>query len=92
MGARFAFNCYHHSAQLIVRRVGGSCSVILSEEGVTQGDPLAMILYGLALPPLAKEIREAVPGAMQAWYADDCVMTGEMGPVAESMPCARILP
>ena len=66
MSARFAFNCYHHSAQLIVRRVGGSCSVILSEEGVTQGDPLAMILYGLALAPLAKEIREAVPGAMQA--------------------------
>jgi len=44
-----------------------------------------MILYGLALTPLAKEIREAVSGAMQAWYADDCTMAGETGPVAEGM-------
>ena len=53
-GARFVFNCYRHSVQLIVRRAGGSCYVILSEEGVTQEDPLAMILYGLVLAPLAK--------------------------------------
>ena len=39
-----------------------------------------MILYGLALAPLAKEIREAVLGAMQAWYTDDCAMAGETGP------------
>jgi hypothetical protein len=73
-GSRFAFNCYRHAAQLIVCQTGGPCSVILSEEGVTQGDLLSMILYGLALAPLAQEIREAVPDAMQAWYADDCGM------------------
>jgi hypothetical protein len=44
-----------------------------------------MILYGLALAPLAKEIREAVPGAMQAWYADNCAMAGETVLVAEGM-------
>ena len=84
-GACFAFNCYRHAAQLIVRRAGGQCSVILSEKGVTQGDPLSVILYGLALAPLGKEIRNAVPGAMQAWYADDCAMAGKTGPVAEAM-------
>ena len=84
-GARFAFNCYRHAAQLIVRRAGGQCSVILSEEGVTQGDPLSMILYGLALAPLGKEIRDAVPGAMQAWYADNCTIAGKTGPVAKAM-------
>ena len=85
-GAGFACNCYRHAAQLIVRRAGGACFVISLEEGVTQGDPLSMILYSLALAPLAKEkIREAVPGAMQAWYTDDCTMAGEMGPVAEGM-------
>ena len=52
---------------------------------MTQGDPLSMILYGLALAPLAQEIREAVPDAMQTWYADDCGMAGETGPVAEGM-------
>ena len=84
-GFRFAFNCYRHVAQLIVRRAEGPCSVILSEEGITQGDPLSMILYGLALAPLGKEIRDAVPGAMQAWYADDCAMGGKTGPAAEAM-------
>jgi hypothetical protein len=29
--------------------------------------------------------REAVPGAIQAWYADDCAITGETAPVAEGM-------
>ena len=31
---------------------------ILSEEGVTQGDVLAMILYGLALIPITKELKK----------------------------------
>jgi hypothetical protein len=47
-GARFAFNCYRHSAQLILRRKGRPGYTLLSEEGVTQGNPLSMVLYGLA--------------------------------------------
>ena len=46
-GARFAFNCYRHACILIVCQECKECLVILSEEGVTQGDPLSMILYGL---------------------------------------------
>ena len=55
-GAKFSFNCYRHLAQLLVRRDHGAASVISSSEGVTQGDPLLMILYGLALIPLAKTV------------------------------------
>jgi len=84
-GARFAFNCYRHSAILIVRRKGRACYVILSEEGVTQGDPLSMVLYGLALLPLAEALRTAVPSVVQPWYADDAAMSGPAQGVAEAM-------
>ena len=47
MGARFTMNCYRHAAQLIIRCKDNDgnplgCIIILSAEGVTQGDPLAM--------------------------------------------------
>ncbi len=69
-GTRFAFNCYRHSAQLILRRKGQTGYTLLSREGVTQGDPLSMVLYGLALVPLAATLRQAHPEVVQAWYAD----------------------
>ena len=49
---------------------------ILSKEGVTQGDPLAMALYGIALLPLAELLREEFPEVLQLWYADDAAMKG----------------
>ena len=39
-GSRFAFNCYRHACTLIIRKDDDKCLIILSEEGVTQGDPL----------------------------------------------------
>ncbi|KAL7519315.1 hypothetical protein ACHAWF_000225 [Thalassiosira exigua] len=49
----FAFNCYRHEVRLVCRRPGKPALILLSKEGVTQGDPLAMALYGIALCPLA---------------------------------------
>ena len=49
---------------------------ILSNEGVTQGDPLAMALYGIALLPLTELLRKEFPKVLQPWYADDAAMQG----------------
>ena len=52
-GARFAFNCYTHWAQLLLRHPGKLTLTIPSREGVTQGDPLSMVLHRITLVPLA---------------------------------------
>ena len=83
-GARFSFNCYRHSAQLLLRRRAKDCTIILSREGVTQGDPLSMVLYGLSLTPLADSIRRAVPTVVQPWYADDAAMAGPVSGIRDA--------
>ena len=60
-------NCYRMPARLYV---AGSLE-LSSEEGVTQGDPLAMVMYGLALLPLIRAIRPDDGDGVQSWYADD---------------------
>ena len=75
-GAIFAFNCYKHWAQLLLRQPGELTVPILSKEGVTQGDPLSMVLYGITLAPLAEELRAADPGLLSPFYADDAAFDG----------------
>ena len=77
-GSRFAFNRYRHWGLCLVRdRPGKPAIVIHSKEGVTQGDCFAMSLYGTALLPLARKMRDAVPTALQPWFADDSGSAGE---------------
>jgi len=84
-GSRFAFNCYRHAAQLVIRRNGRPCSIILSQEGVTQGDPISMVIYGVALMPLTETVRAAQPDILQAWYADDSSFGGMAPAIAAAM-------
>ena len=86
--ATYALNCYRHAKRLIVRDPGGEPIIILSEEGVTQGDPLAMVLYGMMLLPLAEILREAYPEVLQPWYANDAAMQGPPDQVAA---CFKLL-
>ena len=63
--SRLTFNCYRHQVRLVSRQLGGKNEIILSKEGVTQGDSLEMALYGIVLLPLAEVLRERFPDVLQ---------------------------
>ena len=79
-GAQFTFNCYCHWATLVVMNTeDGSGHFLHSKEGVNQGDPLAMIFYGIGVLPLIRDLRRDHPHVMQPWYADDAGAGGSFG-------------
>ena len=49
---------------------------ISSSEGTTQGDPLAMAMYALAVKPLIEKLQYDAPAVKQVWYADDATGAG----------------
>ena len=49
---------------------------ILIQEGVTQGDPLSIVLYGITLVPFEEELRVTDPGLLYPFYTDDAVFGG----------------
>ena len=63
--ARFAFNCHRHEIRLVVRVPGYMSIILMSQEGVAQGDPLAMALYGTTLLPLIEHLRAEFPDVLQ---------------------------
>ena len=75
-GARSLINWYMHWAQLLLRQPGEPPVTILNWEGVTQGYPLAMVLYGITLIPLVEEIRVADQGLLYRFCADDVALDG----------------
>ena len=66
--ATIIINSYRNSTELFI-----DGDVILSQEGTTQGDPLAMPMYGLATIPLIRKLDKLYK---QIWYADDSAATG----------------
>ena len=69
--ATVVINTYRCSAKLFV---GGS--FIMSAEGTTQGDPLAMPMYAVAILPLIRSLSAAK--ATQLWYVDDSSAAGRI--------------
>ena len=53
-------------------------SFILSEEGVTQGDNLAMAMYAIGTRSLIDSLGELNADIVQAWFADDSTCTGKL--------------
>ena len=68
--ATILINSYRSNIDLFV-----DGEVIPSQEGTTQGDPLAMAMYGLATIPL---IRKLDGICKQIWYADDSAACGSI--------------
>ena len=79
---RFVFNCYRHETRLVCRRPDQDALILLSREGVAQGDPLSMAVYGIGLLPLAEHLRRKFPRVLQPWYADDMAAMGVPDEVA----------
>ena len=67
-------NPYQAPIKLFI--VGGG--EIDSSEGTTQGDPLAIAMYALAVRPLIDKLRDAEPSAKQVWFADDATAAGRL--------------
>ena len=65
-------NTYRSPIRCIIKGSGE----INSSEGTTQGDPLAMAMYALAVKPLICQLRKEVPEVNQVWYADDASGAG----------------
>ena len=68
-------NCYREPVDLFV---GGT--VLKSQEGTTQGDPLAMPIYALATVPLIREL-SSTSDAKQVWYANDSAAFGKISSI-----------
>jgi len=86
MAGRFVFNIHRHNIICIVRTsLGQEAKVLLSQEGITQGGVMGMILYGIATTPLAKQMRSDIPEALLPWYADDSSAVGKSADAARSL-------
>ena len=71
--AFYAINTYRQPARLFV--IGGKD--IVSAEGTTQGDPLAMGLYALSIQPLITSL-QAASSVKKCWFADDASGAGSI--------------
>ena len=68
--ATILINTYRTPTELFV-----DGDAILSQEGTTQGDPLAVPMYALATIPLIKKLHG---NYKQVWYADDAAAVGRI--------------
>ena len=67
---------YKHWKQLLLRHIVNTPVTILIREGLTRGYPLSMVLYGIALIPLAEELQAPDPEIVAPFYADDAAFDG----------------
>lgn len=68
--AKMVINTYRENAPLFI-----DGEIIFSQEGTTQGDPLAMSIYALATLPLIQRLPSDVD---HIWYADDTSAGGKI--------------
>ncbi|EDO35883.1 predicted protein [Nematostella vectensis] len=76
--APFVINTYRLPARLFVERG----KELVSAEGTTQGDPLAMSMCALSLQPLISRLQAATQ-VNQCWFADDATGCGSLDDVRQ---------
>lgn len=74
--AKVLINTYRGNGDLYI-----DGEVLSSQEGTTQGDPLAMVMYAIAVIPLLHRLSEHQ--AKQVWYADDATAGGQLSPLRD---------
>ena len=70
----YVINTYRYYSTLYV--TGGE--KLLSMEGTTQGDPLAMAWYSISTVALIDSLKALVPLVKQVWLADDATAAGKL--------------
>ena len=56
---------------LVIRDKDGSSFSLYSQEGVTQGDPAAMLAYGIGTLTLIRILKLLQTNALHIWYANN---------------------
>ena len=79
MISTFLINSYRKPSRLFI--TGGF--EILSQEGTTQGDPLAMPWYSLNTTTIIHQLRIHIPEIKQVWLADDATSAGKVSKLHE---------
>ena len=69
--SKVLINIYREDIKLFI-----DGEVLLSREGTTQGDPLAMAMYAIAITPLIHRLEDQVTN--QVWFADDATAGGRL--------------
>ena len=87
---RLLVNNYRSCSSLFI-----DVDCLLSKEGTTQGNPLAMSMFAIASVPLIEELSEFA-GVRQFWYADDATAVGSLDDLKKwceySGKTVRVLP
>ena len=73
----YIINTYRSSSRLFI--CGGG--EIFSQEGATQGGPLAMPWYSVNTSIMIQSLRTSTPGVKQVWLADDSAGDGQIVPL-----------
>ena len=77
-GARYLFNTYRGFSKLWI---SGSSDFLFSKEGVSQGDPLSMLMYAMAVLPLIRRLSDR--GRRIQNYADNASCFGSLQSLRE---------
>ncbi len=73
-------NTYREDIQLFI-----DGETLFSQEGTTQGDPLVVAMYAVAISPLIRHLENE--GVKQVWFADDATAGGELSDLRTWWDC-----